>query len=152
MSFLNININDLPDEQEKSYELLAPGWYDATIEKAELKDTKSGTGQYIKLQLGLDNGRVVFANLNIKNPNDTAQRIGLSQLKKVMAAARLTQVQNTDQFVGVRLEIKVAIRPAKGEYSAQNEVKDYRAISGAMSSPTPPVSNPALVEDEDLPF
>ena len=34
-----------------SYEPIPAGWYAAEIDKAEVRDTKAGTGKYLKLEL-----------------------------------------------------------------------------------------------------
>jgi hypothetical protein len=74
MAFLNeeFNVNELP-VGNNNFEPLPAGWYSATISQSELKDTKAGNGQYIKLRYDITGpthqGRVVFGNLNIKNPN-----------------------------------------------------------------------------------
>ena len=58
MAFLDqaIDLGSLP-QSEQSYDLLPPGWYSASITKAELKATKDGTGQYIAIRYDIT-GRV----------------------------------------------------------------------------------------------
>jgi len=137
MAFLHdpFELNDLP-VAEKSYDLVPAGWYNATITSAEIKDTKNGAGQYIKLRYDITGpshqGRVVFGNLNIRNASAEAERIGRQQLGEVMRAIGLARVTDTDQLVGGALSIKVAIRQS-AEYGDQNEVKGFKAIDGAAA-------------------
>lgn len=137
MAFLDqaIDLNTLP-QSEQSYDLLPPGWYQASITKAELKATKDGSGQYIALRYDITGpshqGRVVFGNLNIKNRSVKAEEIGRQQLGELMRSIGLARVQDTDQLIGGQLQIKVAIQEGSNGYEARNEVKGYKAMSGAQ--------------------
>jgi hypothetical protein len=52
MAFLTetFDVNELPVGNANNFEPLPAGWYTCTISQAELKDTKAGNGQYIKLR------------------------------------------------------------------------------------------------------
>jgi len=119
------------------------GSYTANVTQAELKTTNDGTGQYIKLRLDITGpshqGRVVFANLNIKNASLRAEEIGKQQLGEIMRAIGLARVRDTDELIGAALKIRVAIRPSRTDertgktYDAANEVKGYSAIGGTAA-------------------
>ncbi len=148
MGFLDeaLSVEDLP-VSETSYEPVPAGWYNASITSAELKNTKAGGGQYIRLRYDITGpshqGRVVFGNLNIRNASPEAERIGRQQLGEVMRAIGLGRINDTDQFVGGSLSIKLAIKES-AQYGAQNEVKGYKAIEGAKApAATPRASGPA---------
>ena len=131
-----------------SYEPLPAGWYDAAITEAELKTTKDGGGQYIKVRYDITGpthqGRVVFGNLNIKNASAKAEEIGRQQLGELMRAVGLPRVTDTDQLIGGRLSIKLTIRAGRTDaltgstYEPSNEVRGYRAIAGGVTMPTMP--------------
>lgn len=144
-----INVADLP-QAENNITPIPAGIYPAIIKNAELKDTKTGTGQYIKVRydiVGADYpGRVVFGNLNIRNANPKAEEIGRQQLGELLRAIGLATATDTDQLVGGTLQIKVAVREAAGGYDAQNEVKGFKAMSGAV--PKPSASKPAAPKTE----
>ena len=93
-----------------SYGAIPAGWYNATIQKAELKPTKAGNGRLIGLRLTITGpthqGRVVFCNLNINNPNPQAEEIGRQQLGEIMRAIGLARVGDTDELVGGMLSVK----------------------------------------------
>ena len=139
------NVADLPKGQDP--EPVPAGMYNANITQAELKQTNAG-GTMIKLRFDITGpthqGRVVFGNINIRNANPKAEEIGMQQLGDLARAIGLQQVQDTDQLIGGHLQIKVAIRPAQGEYGPQNEVKGFKAVEGASAtlastfSPPPP--------------
>lgn len=138
MAFLDqeYNVNDLPEGN--SYDLVPAGWYNVNITKAEIKSTKAGNGQYIAVRYDITGpthqGRVVFGNVNIKNPNSQAENIGRQQLGEIMRAIGLTRVTDTDQLIGGSLHIKVSIKEADGQYEASNEVKGFKAINGSPAT------------------
>ena len=148
MAFLNeaFNIDDLPTGISGGFEPLPEGWYTSTINGAEVRTTKAGTGQYIAVQYSITGpthqGRVVFGNLNIKNPNSKAEEIGRQQLGDIMRAIGLSKVSDTDQLIGGSLSIKLKIRAGNGDYAPSNDVSGFKAAAGGMSlAPKPPTSS-----------
>lgn len=138
MAFLNqeFNVNELPVGTGGNFEPLPAGWYTVTITQADLKDTKAGGGQYIKLRYDVTGpthqGRVVFGNLNIKNANPKAEEIGRQQLGEVMRAIGLAKVTDTDQLIGGQISIKLDVKQ-DAQYGASNEVKGFRSVSGSAA-------------------
>jgi hypothetical protein len=137
MAFLNeeFNVNELP-QGNGNFEPLPAGWYTATISQSELKDTKAGNGQYIKLRYDITGpshqGRVVFGNLNIKNANPKAEEIGRQQLGDIMRAIGLAKVTDTDQLIGGQIGIKLEVKQDE-QYGASNEVKGFKSVSGSVA-------------------
>jgi hypothetical protein len=138
-----------PNAGQSDYAPLPAGWYTVRITEADIKETKAGTGNYIKVRYdvldGTHAGRVVFGNLNLRNPNPKAEEIGRQQLSRLMLAMGLTQVTDTDQLIGGELSIKLAIQKSD-QYGDSNDVKDWKALSNqpvaaaAGSTPPPPPS------------
>jgi len=124
---------------DRNFEPLPAGWYDATISNAEIMATKMGTGKYIKVRYDINGpthqGRVVFGNLNVRNPNPKAEEIGRQQLGEIMRAIGLTSLKDTDQMIGGNLSIKLDIRISE-QYGNSNEVKAFRGLNGG-SAPAP---------------
>ena len=150
MAFLTetFDINELPVGNTGSFEPLPAGWYTATISQAELKATKAGNGQYIKLRYDITGpshqGRVVFGNLNIKNANAKAEEIGRQQLGEIMRAIGLAKVTDTDQLIGGQISIKLDIKQDE-KYGASNEVRGFKSVSGSVApmAASAPASAPA---------
>jgi hypothetical protein len=139
MAFLNeaFDVNELPQGNGGGdFSPLPAGWYTVTISEAELKSTKAGNGQYIKLRYDVTGpshqGRVVFGNLNIKNPNAKAEEIGRQQLGDIMRAIGLAKVTDTDQLIGGNLSIKLDVKQ-DAQYGASNEVKSFKSVSGSAA-------------------
>ena len=145
MAFLDETFvaDDLP-QSDRSYDLLPEGWYEATISKAEVNNTKAGTGTKIDVRYDItwptQQGRVIFASLNIRNPNPEAERIGREQLGELMRAIGLTKVQDSDELIGGQVCIKIKIKKASAKDIAagytqdRNEVVGWKAISGSMGA------------------
>jgi len=155
MAFLGetIKADDLP-VSDRSYDLIPDGWYSATISKAELGQTKAGTGTKIDIRYDITGptheGRVVFASINIRNQSAGAEKIGREQLGEIMRAIGLAKVEDTDQLIGGTLQIKVKIRKpsekdkAAGYTNEQNEIGGWKSASGAAPIPvTRAASGPA---------
>jgi hypothetical protein len=145
MAFLTetFDVNTLPTGNNGDFTPLPAGWYNATITKAELRDTNDKTGQYISVRYDITGpthqGRVVFGNLNIKNKSTKAEEIGRSDLGSLMRAINLARVTDTDQLIGGNLSIKLDIRPSRTDastgktYEPSNDVKAYRASEGSTA-------------------
>lgn len=158
MAFLTetFDINELPVGNTNNFEPLPAGWYTCTISQAELKATKAGNGQYIKLRYDITGpshqGRVVFGNLNIKNANPKAEEIGRQQLGEIMRAIGLAKVTDTDQLIGGEIAIKLDIKQ-DAQYGASNEVRGFKSMSGSVapSVPSAPASAPAAAGSKTAP-
>lgn len=123
--------------------LLPEGFYNAIITETELKETKAGTGAYIRTEYTiLDEShakRKVWSNFNIRNTNPEAQRIGLSQLSSCCQAIGLQGISNTEELHGKPLRIKVAVRKSE-QYGDQNEVKGFAKADSSVATPAASVS------------
>lgn len=145
MSFLGetFDTETLPQPEQGNFEPLPAGWYQAKITKAEVRETKAGTGNYIAVRYDITGpthqGRVVFGNLNIKNPSSESERIGREQLGELMRAIGLTRVQDSDELIGGELSIKLKVRQSD-KYGDSNDVAGFKAIQGAQP-PAPRASS-----------
>jgi|TARA_R110000751_G_scaffold56133_1_gene120025 hypothetical protein len=141
MGFLDeaFNIDDMPVSEKRDFEPIPEGWYTAAITSADVKDTKAQTGKYIAVRFDITGpehqGRVVFTNLNTRNPNPKAEEIGRQQLGDIMRAGGLSRLEDTDQLIGINLTIKVTIRNDPN-YGKSNEIKAYRSVEGSAPPAT----------------
>jgi hypothetical protein len=138
-------------QSERSYELVPAGWYTARITDATVKMTKAGTGKYVAVRYDIigptHEGRVVYGNLNISNPNPTAEKIGREQLSDLMRAIGLGTLQDTDQLVGGTCLVKIAIEGGDGAYKERNEVKGWK-VADATKKAAAPIASPSAAPTE----
>lgn len=148
MAFLDhaFDVNELP-VSDNNYDPLPEGWYNCRIVEATIKQTKSGTGQYISIRYDVTGpshqGCQVFGTLNIKNDSQKAEEIGRQQLGQLMRAIGLARVTDTDQLINGELQIKLSIKRDE-QYGYKNEIKAFKAINAsAAPMPQATVSGPA---------
>lgn len=143
MAFLDtaFDVNELP-VSENNYDPIPEGWYNVRIVSAEIKATKSGTGQYISIRYDIigpsHQGRQVFGTLNIKNDSQKAEEIGRQQLGSLMRAIGLARVTDTDQLINGELQVKLSIKRDE-QYGDKNEIKAFKATTPNQLSQTPGV-------------
>jgi len=141
-----IFLASLPVANKKT--IIPDGWYQASIESADLKATADGTGKYISFKFVLIdaayNNQWVFVNVNIVNKNTVAESIGLGTLGRIMSSCGLDSIQDTDELIGAPMEIFVKKRVDE-KYGESNDIKDFRAITSAAPVDFPkniPSQNP----------
>lgn len=155
MAFLGetFSVSDLP-QSDRNYDLIPEGWYTVKITQADVKPTKSGTGEKIDVRYDIlgptQQGRVIFGSVNIRNQSAQAEQIGRQQLGEIMRAIGLERIENTDQMIGGELQIKIKIKQpsdkdrAAGYDQARNDIAGFKACEGRSAPlPGPAASAPA---------
>lgn len=142
---MQINFDASKVEPQEAFSVIPAGSYLAQIEESEIKATKSGTGQMLKLKYRVLDGqyknRIVFSNVNIVNANPEAEKIGQRQLSGLCHAVGVLQLQDTVQLHSKPVKIKVKVRvDESGKYGDQNEVA---AVESAGAAAAPAFSAPA---------
>ena len=136
-----INVNEIPEST--GFDPLPAGWYQASVKKAELKSgTKEGaswTGMSLEYDIlgPTGQGRKAWGFCGVSSSDPEKEGTSRYFLGKLMRAAGLSKLTDTDQLIGCNLEIKLKIKKSE-EYGDKNEVNDYRSMSGS-SMPSVPV-------------
>lgn len=117
---------------------LPAGWYDVMMEASEMKPTKDTTGAYLECKFNVlapahSAGKKIFARLNLRNANPTAQEIGYKQLSAICHATRVLQVADSAQLHNIPLKLKLKVRKPDGDYEASNEVTAYKNINEVVT-------------------
>lgn len=119
------------------------GEYVITVESAEVKETKAGDGEYIKCVFETEKGQKIFHNFNIKNKNEKATQIGLSQLKTFMRVAGKADpntLGGVGELLGLKCKAKVKIE--ENDFGVQPRITTFKAIATTVTNDDGPV-NPA---------
>ena len=131
-------IEDLPDNE---YELLKEGTYTVKITDTSVDPTKAGTGTILKITfdvLGPERaGAKIFHRINLVNPNPTAQKIGLQQLKALLTAVNIKRLEDSDQLLNKVCDVLVKTHKAEGDYEAYSEVKKISVCKGVTQATRP---------------
>ena len=125
-------------EPRDNFDPLPPGAYAAEIIESDVKETKAGTGQLVALTLkvteGPFEGRQLWTNINFRNQNETAQKIGQQQLAELCLACGIRgPLEDTEHLHGAPL--RVTVRMQKND-ATRNEVTKF-APYDAASAPAP---------------
>ena len=120
---------------QEALTVIPAGTYTAQAVESSVKMTKDQTGQMAQFTMqilddGPHKGRKVFARFNIRNANETAQRIGQAQLSQFAAAAGRPSVTNTEQLHGIPVRIRVTVKK-DDHYGDSNEVRQFEAAAAA---------------------
>lgn len=127
----SIDFNPVQYDLQTAMEKMPAGWYKAVINAAAIEETAAKNGIYLKLEFkiidGPFNGRKVYNNFNLKNPNQQTVEIAMKQLATLCGCInKWNRISNTDELLNIPLQIKLS---DKGD-SEYNDVKGYRDING----------------------
>ena len=80
------NANDV--DPTTDFDPIPAGKYVAVITASEVKPNKAGTGSYLQFTFQVIEGefknRILWARLNLDNPNETAVKIARSPMKRTL--------------------------------------------------------------------
>ena len=141
------NISDTGYQSASTMDDFSPipaGEYPAVITESEIKVTKDGQGQYLKLKIeiieGEFQGRLIFTNLNLWNQNPKASEIARRELATIAAATGKVGASDSAEFHNIPMIVKVAVEPGSGEYGPQNRIKMYSAYGQASAKTAQPIT------------
>lgn len=137
---------DLTDVKDSSFDVLPEGTYQVYLDEAKLKDNKAGTGAYINCKFVTLDGRVLYQMFNTSNPNPTAVKIGLEQLKSFMKCAGRTdfKLNSASELEGLKCLAIVKIKT--DSYGEKNHISYFKPLPNSSETPNSPM------ELEKLPF
>ena len=122
-------------------EAIPTGEYRAVIVKSENKATKAGTGEYLKLTFQVDggdyHGRLVWARLNMKNPNAMAVEIAERELAAICYAVNVMNPRNSETLHKLPMIIKVVCKKRSDSDEMGNEIKSYKPVPTVPLAPPP---------------
>ena len=126
----------------RGFEAIPKGKYLCVVLASEIKKTKAGDGLYLNIQLQIIDGqfenRRLFSRMNIRNPSEVAQQIGLGQLKALKEACGKPNEGDSDNLHNIAILVDVGIRKNKETNEYENEVKTfYPRTTDAQLAATP---------------
>lgn len=128
-------------EPTSDFEPIPAGKYLAVITDSEMKPTKAGTGSYLQLTFQVIEGpfhnRLLWARLNLDNPNDTARKIAQSELSALCRAVGVLAPNDSVELHNLPLMIHVRCKKRSDTGEITNEIKGY----SKKESPSVPTNN-----------
>lgn len=126
---VNLNgFNALNVEPINNTEPLPAGKYVAVITESEMKPTKKG-GSYLQLTFTIIEGEyknhVLWARLNLNNPNVTAVKIARAELSAICHAVGVMQPRDSIELHNLPLVINVKLRRREDTGELTNDIKGY---------------------------
>ena len=126
-------------EPTTAFEAIPAGKYIAAITESEMKPTKAGTGSYLQLTFTVLDGdyknRVLWARLNLHNPNATAVKIARSELSAVCHAVGVLSPKDSAELHNLPLLIAVKVKKRDDTGDLTNEIKGYSSKESAAGQP-----------------
>ena len=126
-------------EPTADFEPIPAGKYIAAITESEMKPTKSGSGSYLQLSFTILEGeyknRVLWARLNLNNPNATAVKIARSELSAICHAVGVLSPKDSVELHNLPLVITVKLKKRDDTGELTNEVKGYAKKETATGQP-----------------
>lgn len=139
LGFSPENIEDMGD----GFKVIPPGTYNVVAVESDVKGTKTG-GKMLELKYqimdGANVGDTLLDRLNIVNSSETAQKIGLSQLKNICDAIGHTgQLKDSNQLHGKPFAVKVVVEEfesnkEKGKMLKSNKIEKRMKKQSASSA------------------
>jgi len=141
MATLHFDANQV--EPSDDFEPIPAGKYNAVITDSELKETKAGNGTYLQLAFQIIDGeyrnRMLWARLNLDNPNETAVKIAQGELSAICRAVGVLAPTDSVELHDLPLMIHVRCKRRSDTGEITNEIKGYSG-SGAAPKPSTPVA------------
>lgn len=163
MSFWNEEVLEAAENQGGNFEAMPAGSYTMMLSECEIKTTKAGDGNYLRLVFEVTGptheGRKVFDNVTVRNKNSQAVGIGLGHLKELATAAnnpawyeKLKAVKDWeeaealfngmfDELGNIEVAGRVTVRKSE-QYGDSNEVKGFKASDAIPEFGKKPADNP----------
>ncbi len=144
MSLLNFNASEV--EPSAGFEPIPAGKYQAVIVDSELKQTKSGSGEYLELVFEIIAGeyrnRKLWTRLNINNPNAEAARHARADLSAICRAVNVINPGDSIELHNLPLTITVRVKKDKETGTLSNDTCGYTPREDALTT-TPPAQTGA---------
>ena len=132
------------------YEPIPNGRYALQVTEGEVREADGKVGVLLKIQVadGEYHGKTITQYYNLKNPSETAQKIGQGEFSALCHAVAVLQPKAPSEFFGriFLADVKVT-KPSVGkdgkEYGAGNTIAKYYKADGAPMAASVGAAAPA---------
>lgn len=131
------NANEV--EPSTDFEPIPAGKYLAVITESEVKPNRAATGSYLQLTFQIIDGefknRVLWARLNLDNPNGTAVKLAKAELSAICRAVGVMAPNDSTDLHDLPLVINVKLKRRKDTDELQNQIAGYEQKESAAGKP-----------------
>ena len=117
--------------------VIPAGEYQAVIVESTMKETRSGTGEYLELVFsivaGEYAGRRIWVRLNLRNQNQTAVQIAKAELSAICRAVGVMKPTDSTQLHGIPMIIHVGVKKRDDTGQFVNVIRQYEAMPAART-------------------
>ena len=134
MAELNFEILEPTENEERSFEPLPDGWYKAAVMDEELRTSAAGNEMlYMNFEITEPEheGRRVWNNFNLWHPKPDVVEIAQRQFSDLARACGLSNCRDSEELIGLHLDVQLKIEPGNGQYGPKNKIVAYRAAPAA---------------------
>lgn len=122
MSLRNIDTNNLPPEEARSFDPIPKGKYRAEVGTCEWKDAKSG-GRYLEVMYFIPTlNRRLWDRLNLFNQNEQAVSIAKRRLAQLREATGRDGGDDGEEFLDCPVMLEVGVRTNSGTGKEENTI------------------------------
>lgn len=129
-------------EPKRGFTPLPAGKYVAVITDSDEKANSKGTGTFHSLTFeiveGEFQGRKLFVNLNLNNPNPQAVEIARGDLSAICRAVNVMAPEDTVELHDKPMVLTVGVKKNKDTGELQNVIKAYDRLDGSRVVVTAP--------------
>jgi len=126
-------------EPAADFDAIPAGKYLAVVTDSEMKPTKAGTGHYLELTFQVIEGpyknRLLWARLNLDNPNEMAVKIARGELSAICRAVGVMSPKDSLELHNLPLQITVKCKKREDTGDITNEIKGYAKKEAAQGQP-----------------
>lgn len=137
MARINFDANEVEPSQE--FKPIPSGKYLAIITESEMVENSKKTGFFLKLAFqvveGEHKGRILWARLNLKNPNETAVQIAQGELSSICRAVNVMTPDESQELHDLPLMITVKLERRSDTGDDANVIKGYGPRSSSEDKP-----------------
>jgi len=150
MPELDFNILEPSDDEVRTYEPLPDGWYKACIASTVRKTSKAGN-DYLEVELEITDadhaGRRLWEIYNLWHPSEAPKEIAQRQFSNLVNACGLANCKESDDLIGMHLDVKLKTEAGNGEYKPRNKIAACRTAPGMANQKAPIESTAVNLED-----
>lgn len=139
MAKLPSAFNSTDKDDMNDFSVIKAGDYPAQIVKSDYVETKKKDGHRLTLQLkiiaGPSKGKMLFAGLNLDNPNVNAVEMAEKELATICRAVGKVGIADSMELHGIPMTVVVGIEPASEQYPEKNIIQMYKPIDASTAQP-----------------